>query len=243
MSPRVQIKAAQVVTFAAAVLLAGCSEDKTQASPAPSGGSSSAAESALALPVPNADGRSDLERGRYLVPVVDSALAYEVDVPDGWRVLNGNILNDRRGRDAGAFLVAAAPEGIGVAEHPCTDHSAVAVGPGVKDLVSAVSTRPVLQVSRPVPAQLGAVQGQYVDVRIPTGYDSTPCEDGEGTVALWGTGPGDMWSSESGYHGQWWVLNVDGQRLVVMPACSQPCQGSARTLRAMAESMEFVHGD
>ena len=46
-------------------------------------------------------------------------------------------------------------------------------------------------------------------MRIPTGYNSGPCEQGEGNVALWGTGPGDMWSSESGYHGQWWILQAE----------------------------------
>ena len=59
----------------------------------------------------DAEGAAELEQGRYRVPVVDSALSYEVDVPEGWRVLNGNILNDPRGRDAGAFFVAPAPAG------------------------------------------------------------------------------------------------------------------------------------
>ena len=239
MSSTCPIRAAQLAAGVVVVLLASCSAHERQASPDAAEAPSSAKESALALPPTDADGAADLEQGRYRVPVVDSALSYEVDVPEGWRVLNGNILNDPRGRDAGAFFVAAAPAGIGVAQHPCTDHSALTVGPGVDDLVAALSSRPVLQVSRPTPVQLGGAQGQHVDVRIPAGYNSDPCEQGEGNVALWGTGPGDMWSSESGYHGQWWILQADGQRLVVMPACSEPCRDAAPTLRAMAQSAAF----
>jgi hypothetical protein len=42
------------------------------------------------------------------------------------------------------------------------------------------------------------------------------------------------------YRGRWWVLEVDGERLVVMARCYDTCTApDLETMSAMAESITF----
>lgn len=42
------------------------------------------------------------------------------------------------------------------------------------------------------------------------------------------------------YQGRWWVLEVDGERLVVMARCYDTCRElDLDTMSGMAESIEF----
>jgi hypothetical protein len=239
------IALATLAFITAAVLVSGCAAEEPAPAEAQVMASASSPTPGLVvrLPQTSTDDRRVLEQGRYQLAVLDGdSLWYRVDVPDRWESQGGMFLHPP-GSGQAAFLVAAAPETLGVARQPCRDHTKASTGPDVGDLVQAMADQPVLEVSRSVPVRLDAAQGQYIEVRVPEAFDASACEQGLGNVGFFGTGPGDMWSGRPGYLGQWWVLDVDGQRVVVMPWCQQPCADTAaRDLTTMAQSIHFVPG-
>lgn len=185
-------------------------------------------ETLLTLPE-RAAGESavDLRAGRYLIPLTDT-LAFEVDVPD-----------PTTAHDDGLFLATddfivkteAAPATYGVPRNPCSDQAIQQVGPTVNDLVRAIRDLPVYRVTRPEPVELGGGEGFYVEARVPRTFDTSACESG-GAVQL----PGNPVSAVSGsppYSGRWWVLDVDGQRVVIQQNCwgcgRDPFDGAPRT--------------
>jgi hypothetical protein len=108
----------------------------------------------------------------------------------------------------------------------------------VTDLATALRQQPVLEVSQPDPVTVDGNHGLYVEVRIPETVDSSSCIDD--TVALFSTGL-DEWGWTEGFIGQWWILNVDGERVVVMPQCDTTCtDNDFDTLTTMAESITFT---
>ena len=151
--------------------------------------------------------------GRYRVPLNDT-LAFDVDVADRTSA-----------HDDGIFLASGdiilktevAGEGYGVPRDPCADHSLDTVGPTVDDLVRAIGDLPVYQVTSPEPVELGGADGTYLEARIPSGYDASQCADG-GAVQLPGN-PETAVSAPPPYVGRWWILDVDGQRVVVQQNC------------------------
>jgi hypothetical protein len=86
-----------------------------------------------------------------------------------------------------------------------------------------------------------------VEVRVPPDIDASACEDvGEAgkDLVLFSTIEGNTWTWPPGYNGRWWILDVGGERVVVMNACDQTCTAEdLRTLRTMTESITFTPGD
>jgi hypothetical protein len=231
---------ATLAFITAVVLVSGCTAEEPAPAAAEVMAPSPTPAPVVRLPQTSTDDRTVLAEGRYELAVLDAdSLWYRVDVPDRWESQGGMFLHPP-GSGRAAFLVAGAAETLGVARQPCRDHNKAPTGPGVGDLVQAMADQPVLEVSRPVPVRLDAAQGQYIEVRVPEAFDARACEQGLGNVGFFGTGSGDMWSGRPGYLGQWWVLDVDGQRIVVMPWCQQPCAGTtAGDLKTMAQSIHF----
>lgn len=107
----------------------------------------------------------------------------------------------------------------------------------MRDLAAGLRGQPVLEVSRPVPVTLDGNQGLYLEVTIPDAVDADACVDD--TVALFSTGA-DRWGWTDGFVGRWWILDVDGERVVVMPQCETTCsKDDFDTLTTMAESVTF----
>jgi hypothetical protein len=108
----------------------------------------------------------------------------------------------------------------------------------VSDLAQALRRQPVLKVSKPDPVTVDGGRGRYVEVRIPETVDSSTCVDD--TVALFSTGSDD-WGWTEGFVGQWWILNVDGKRVVVNGQCDTACAtDDFDTLTTMADSVTFT---
>ena len=190
------------------------------------------------ITLPQRQGWSVLRQGRYTVRVTPS-LDYQVDVPDNYRALSGRFLNTPV-EGPSIFFVAPAPaDRTRLPVRPCRDHTTTKpVGPTVSDLAEALRDQPLLQVSKPVPVTLDSHKGLYLEVRIPLRVDPRPCTDNK--IALWSQGP-DGWLWEPGYLGRWWILDVHGQRTVVMPQCDTTCPDTQlNTLTQMAESITFT---
>ena len=102
------------------------------------------------------------------------------------------------------------------------------------------SAQPVLDVRATSPVTLDGATGVFLEVRVPPDFDASACQDlGEtkNDLMLFSTTEGTTWTWAPGYVGHWWILDVGGERVVVMNACDQTCTAKdLRTLRTMTES-------
>ncbi len=187
------------------------------------------------------NGLATMRQGRYAVHVTPT-LGYQVDVPDNWRALGGRFLNNP-GDSKGIFHVAPAlANHTRLPAHPCRDHTTSLVGPTVSDLAYAVRRQPLLRVTKPRPVTLDGRHGLYVEVTIPDKVDASACSGG--IVSLFEGGDeaeADGWAWHEGYVGHWWILDVQGERVVIMPQCDTSCVAQdVDTLDTMAESVTFT---
>jgi hypothetical protein len=248
---------------ATALLLAACSADPAPRDATPAGkttsptstpthspGSTPVDEPTL-TPEPGevvtlrsgANGWATMRQGRYAVHVTPT-LGYQVDVPDKWRALGGRFLNTPV-ESASIFHVAPAlANHTRLPAHPCRDHTTRLVGPTVSDLARALRRQPVLRVTKPLPVTLDGRHGLYVKVTIPDRVNSSTCMDR--IVSLFEGGDeaeDDGYVGHEGYVGHWWILNVHGERVVIMPQCDTSCPAQdVDTLTTMAESITFAEG-
>ena len=181
-----------------------------------------------------------MRAGRYEAWRIGSPVRYEVDVPDGWRVLAGTYLNAPTDGHGIFFLASLPKDRTELAVHPCRDHSLRLVGPTVRDFTRAMQEQPVWKVSTPRPVTLDGSHGLYFEIELPARVDPARCVDG--AVSEYESGRDGMATTQS-YRGRWWVLEVDGQRLVVMARCYDTCSElDLDTMSAMAESIRFHKG-
>ena len=178
-----------------------------------------------------------MRAGRYQAWRIGSSVRYEVDVPDGWRVLAGTYLNAPTDGH-GIFFVASLPKDrTELAVHPCRDHSLRLVGPTVRDFTRAMQEQPVWRVSAPRPVTLDGNKGLYFEIELPAWVNPARCVDG--AVSEYESGSDGMATTRS-YQGRWWILEVDGERLAVMARCYDTCSElDLDTMSAMAESIRF----
>ena len=166
-------------------------------------------------------------------------------MPDLWAVTGGMFLTDSS-LQFSIFVVALAPATSTVPQHPCRDHTPTAVGPTVSDLAEALRRQPVLDVTKPVPVNLDGYRGLYLEVRIPGKVDADRCADDWVSLYESGGPDGYAWKEDwaspgEAYVARWWILDVDGERVVVMPSCDTGCtEDDLDTLTTMAESITFT---
>lgn len=200
------------------------------------------------MTLPRDTDRATMRQGRYTVQVT-SSLSYELDVPDRWIAISGRFLNSGPGTSSIFFVSQAPAADTWVPRHPCRDHSVTPVGPTVADLADGLRHQPVLQVSRPAPVTVDGYSGLYLEVTIPDDVDASRCVDD--IVHLFSLGKNadilrEEWQWEAGYVGRWWILDVDGQRIVVMPQCDSDndcTQHDLDVLTRMAESITFTRDE
>jgi hypothetical protein len=192
-------------------------------------------EGVLALPAPDAgEDYVILEAGRYRVPLSDT-LAFEVDLPRKTEANNDGLYLVTEGA---ILKVEAAGVEYGVLEDPCTGSSGIApAGPTVGNLVTAIRHQPIISVSRPEPVEIGGAPGQYVELRVPRGYDASSCTGGQ--VGMPGN-PGTNNDMAPGYVGPWWILDVDGQRVVVQTFCDQCDADASKRATRMVRNITFT---
>ena len=99
------------------------------------------------------------------------------------------------------------------------------VGPTVDDLVGALSSQRFRDPTAPSGAMLAGHDGQYLELSVPDDWvvtgdaDFQGCDDpGNGHqdfVSWWGTDGGDRYQQAAGQVDRVWVLDVEGQTLLV----------------------------
>lgn len=131
----------------------------------------------------------------------------------------------------------------GVYPDPCDRKGKPApeIGASVKDFAAAMAAQKLTSVTKPVPVTLDGHQGLYLETTVPSGVKIPDCEGGY--YMFWQGSPGDA-DHSSGSPGtveRTWVIDVDGER-VVLVAITAPgaTDAQADELTAMVESIRFV---
>jgi hypothetical protein len=223
-------------------LLAGCAED----APAPRAPD-------FVLLVDDGTEEADMiegEPGAYgLTPRGTSSAPYAViDVPSGyasfgsWAVWPSAGQDDEDDEEDSEFSTVEYWAVHGVYDDPCRwEGAAPEIGPGVDDLVIALSDQRYTEVvTDPEPVTLGGHDGVLLSVRVPDDLDGAGCT--EGRYMFWQGSPGDAHhQAPLGTTEQMWILDVDGQRVVLGAAATAGVRESdVAELTTMVESVRFV---
>jgi hypothetical protein len=181
------------------------------------------------------------KKGRYAVRL-NPHLMYEVDSPDMWEVYRGRYFSTSGfSGGAGVFSVAGPVTQARLPAHPCRDRALRPVGATARDLADALTAQPVLKVTRPKPVSLNAGRGVYLEVRIPDRVNPATCQSGGVAVFSWKDSPPEWWELSAGNALYFWILDVDGQRMILAGFCETTCtDADLQTLVGMAASVTFV---
>jgi hypothetical protein len=187
------------------------------------------------------------EAGAYgLTPRGTSSAPYAViDVPSGyagfgsWAVWPSTDEDDEEDSEFSTVEYWAVH---GVYDDPCRwKGAAPEIGPAVGDLVAALSEQRYTEVvSGPERVTLGGHDGVLISVRVPADLDVSRCT--EGRYMFWQGSPGDAHhQAPVGTTEQMWILDVDGQRVVLGTAATAGVpEGEVAELTTMVESVRFV---
>jgi hypothetical protein len=175
---------------------------------------------------------------------------YTLEVPITWSV-------------NGPFVVKPVPGVLGlsvwdvgrVPRDPCHwQASLVDPGPTVDDLVDALTTQRLRHATEPTDVRLGGFRGRYLEWSVPAdmvvtgdadfeGCDVEPSNGHRDFVSWVGNGYGERFQQVAGQVDMLWVLDVDGQRLLVDATYSPDITEADRAeLMRIVESLRFVHG-
>ena len=173
--------------------------------------------------------------------------SYTVEAASGWSVFNGS------------FIVKAGGPVIGVSVwdvdqvpgDPCQWLSTMATpGPAVDDLVEALVAQRTREATEPVAVTLDGHPGFYLEWTVPADLEVTGDSDFAGCdtpgnghydfVSWLSSRGGERYQQEAGQLDRLWILDVDGQRLVV-DATSSPnsTDSDVAELVHAAESIRF----
>jgi hypothetical protein len=200
--------------------LAGCGGEPTanESSLSPTtAASSSAAENHTANGPPRVDKLADgpLEPGSYALPPLGplhNPVAV-VDIPEGYT-------------HWGPFINAAAPQEpddplaislwvvTGVFKDACKATQQTPAGNSVQTLADAFLRQEVTSVTKPRPVSLAGYDGLYLEIVAPAAQDYSGCNDAE--LNFWESTPaGERWTRMPGMRDRLWILDVDGQPMVL----------------------------
>ncbi|QIK74600.1 hypothetical protein [Nocardioides piscis] len=185
--------------------------------------------------MPSGEGAKEraIEPGTYRIPSSSwSALDFTITFPEGWTVQYGNIFHHESETDGLDLTLEAAVVDEIFTDACRGDGVAQAVGPRVKDLVTALRTQPGPAVKRPVRTTLGGYPATRVDLRVPSGLDLRSCRLAlDGGLAL------QVWYSESADNyfvlfpravASVYILDVGGERQVFVTQNRSPDSPAAR---------------
>lgn len=162
-------------------------------------------------------GQANLAAGRYSI---GSGISNRVSaaVPDGWAAVDHWGVSGPLGYDA--------PDGMGVRFYTVgnllNNPSSYAdgrqdppVGPTVDDLIQAIVDQTEWTASTPTEATIGGFSARHVQITIPEGAELDSREPGGAFYLFQDEGAGQIWGLEWGQMFEVYVVDVDGERLVL----------------------------
>lgn len=234
----------------------GCS----QAADEPSGGPSQASSqtSAAATPTaPSSTAAPSLPAGfksvAGLVMGTGTYPTYEVVAPDSWASAGDRFVVKYTFEHPPVLGLSVWDVGR-VFRDPChwvgQDYDP---GPTVEDLVAALVAQPMRNASEPTAVTIAGYSGQYLEWSVPTDLksstwtdfdacDSDPSDVVHRNFNSWlGNGMGNRYQQVPGQVDRLWVLDVDGQRLVIDATYSaDTVRADREELSIVAESLRFA---
>jgi hypothetical protein len=225
--------AAAVVTVAATLCLSACGDSAVESTP-------SEPSSDEVAPV---DTASDVMAHAFDLPPFPTI---RLTGPTTWNAIDGWLLNHNPCDPTGCTEVntTAAVSFWRVTEifaEPCQwSGTLFDPGPSVDDLAVALSGVPTRNASEPVPVTVGGFDGLYVEWTVPDDADFAVCD--EGFFESWKSDVGgtDRYQQLPGQVDRVWILDVDGDRLVIdafyLPATPEV---DRRAIDDIVASIEF----
>lgn len=227
--------AAVILILAALGALAGCGEDSPEPQAAPTSPSTEVSTQSEASAGPqhlSEDLPGVLPAGNYQFSFLsDSAVSTDavITVADGFTAgATWYVVPLDQEQFLGTYAVAQ------VERDACGKQSELFdPGPTVQDLAAALGEQKSTRASAPRPVTLDGHEGLYLEILGPKDLDTCPSAlgmwDGRG---IYSDGQVDMV----------WILDVDGQRLVVDASYAKAASSPAdiKALRSMVESLRFV---
>ena len=180
-----------------------------------------------------------LEAGRWALRNTDGPAPLAVfEVPGGFGS-GGGILWGEEGY-VGYWVVAS------VFEDPCAgDDLPVKVGPTVADLAAGLADQEMTTTTDPVPVSVDGHDGLYLELTMPTELDFKTCDQDhffiwQSTATKTRT---TAWrATDTSMVDRYWILDVDGRRLVLSTALPHGADGeTVEEHSRMVQEVEFVH--
>lgn len=187
-------------------------------------------------------GQAELAAGRYSI---QSGIAMRVtaSVPNGWSAVGNWAVRGPSGYEA--------PDGAGIRFYTVgnllNNPSSYAdglqdppVGPTVDDLIDAIVAQTEWTSSTPSQTTIGGFPAQHVRITIPDGAEFDPRDEGGAFYLFQDEGLGQIWGLEVGEMFDVYVVDADGERLV-LDAFHYPgtSQADLAALDAIVDSIQI----
>lgn len=170
---------------------------------------------------------------------------YTLEAPSSWRVAGGFVI------DGASVAVGVSVWDVGeVPRDPCLWKGSLSTpGPTVDDLVRALTAQRYRDAGEPTDVELGGASGRYLEWSVPKDWKVTGDADFEGCdghphtdfVSWLGDGLGERYQQVAGQVDMLWVLDVDGERLLIDATYAPDTSRAKRaTLTQIVESIRFT---
>jgi hypothetical protein len=244
-----------VVTIGLVYVAAACSGAATERSSAPTSSPpappASPTQAVTPIPSPMTSPTVEPPTTRRIVGRVlggGTFPAYSVEVPDGWSSGDGQFVV----KNGAAVIGLSVWDVDQVPRDPCHWRAQMQdPGPTVDDLVRALVAQATRAATKPVDVTLAGHAGQYLEWSVPAdmvvtgdadfeGCDVEPSNGHQDFISWLSSGSSSRFQQVAGQVDRLWILDVDGQRLVVDATYSPDAKQIDRDeLGQVAESLRF----
>jgi hypothetical protein len=232
--------------LAAIAVLSSCSNDDPAATPKaendePTTGSPTTGAAAECQPLAGSD-HTALAPGCWAIQLDGSASSprAELDLPAGFNGSDFGIWNNPTKPEEWGTI--ALRTGGDVHPDPCRRAgNPPTVGQRVEDLTTALAAQKVTDTTAPVPVEVDGHDGLYVELSVPAAFDISGCRDQE--LIVWQGPGGETPGIDHEYVSRYWVLDVDGQRVVlVVNTHPKATEETVQLFSGIVESATFAEG-
>jgi hypothetical protein len=194
-------------------------------------------------PVAALAGQPDLVAGRYAIA---SGISMQVTamVPNGWSAMDRWAVRGPLGYEGPAGMGLRFYTVGNLFNNPGSRADGLQdppVGPSVDDLIDAIVAQAEWTTSTPSETTIGGFSAKHVRITIPDGAEFDPSTDGGAFFLFQDEGSGQIWGLDVGQMFDVYVVDVDGERLV-LDAYHYPGTSSAdlAALDAVVNSIQIV---
>ena len=235
----------RLVLSASMLVAAACSGATAEPSSAPTVAASSPMSGSPSTPALPADQDATAIEGQVIGG--GEYPGYTVEAPMGWSAPDGHFVSK-----PGPLLGLSVWDVGEVPRHPCHWQATLTdPGPTVDDLVAALTTQRLRHATEPTDVTLDGYHGRHLEWSVPSdmvvtgdadfaGCDVWPSNGHRDFVSWIGNGYGERYQQVAGQVDMLWVLDVDGQRLLVDATYSPDTSEADRAeLMSIVESLRF----